>query len=281
MTFHFKATRFEPLYLATARRFLNEGSHDVVDVGEWHAMDVSGNPQLVSRELRNASFDYLMPHTMEAAQADIRPNLPWAEDQFQERVGRVPLNPGETHKSWPWQSKMSEHVDEVFSHTYPERYWPKHSHPQGDSYSEGTITLRGIRYPYGDLDDVVSLLARSPYTRQAVLPVWYPEDTGAVAHQRVPCSLSYQFLLRENRLHCTYTIRSCDFMRHLRDDVYHTIRLTQWILSELQKPELNRINFNEDFWVDVTPGTLTFQCGSLHCFEGDIAKLKREYEQTD
>src|SRR3546814_17811567 len=86
---------------------------------------------------------------------------------------------------------------------------------------------------------------RSPYTRQAYLPVWFPEDTGSASGQRVPCTLGYQFLIRETPagkvLHIIYNMRSCDFMRHLADDIYMTIRLAQWMPDQLQRSEARRV----------------------------------------
>jgi thymidylate synthase len=239
-----------------------------VDVGKWHAMDVKGIPNLVTQEL-HCFFHTHIPRTMEGAQRAFEPNLPWAEDQFQERVSGYPSNPGETYKAWPWQSKMEEHVAPVFSHTYMERYWPKMANGGADTngikYGD---PHEGIRYPYGDLSDVVALLAREPYTRQAYLPVWFPEDTGGVHGGRLPCSLGYHFLLREGKLNCTYFIRSCDFVRHFRDDIYLTARLTQWVAAHCEALT--------EKWEGVRPGDLTFHCPSLHIMKGDRGKLKLE-----
>lgn len=242
-----------------------------VDVGEWHAMNIKGKPDLVSRELRAVTFHVDMPQGMIHAQEQYKPNLPWAEDQFQERVSGQPLNPGNTYHYWPWQNKMSNHLDEgVFSHTYMERYWPQYANDAGRDIEEGG-PRHGIRYRYGDLRDVVDLLARSPYTRQAVLPVWFPEDTGAVHGGRLPCSLYYHFLLRGDSLQCEYSIRSCDFVRHFRDDVYMTVRLAQWVLTELRKIHHK--------WEGITIGTFTMHIGSLHIFEGDFPTLNKEIEE--
>lgn len=245
-----------------------------VDVGEWHAMDTSGNPALVTQEL-HAFFHTHIPRTVCGAQKAFHPNLPWAEDQFQERVSRSPSNPGNTYLEWPHQSQMGKHVQEIFTHTYMERYWPKFASRSGYKEEDNGDGLRltaleGIRYTVGDLDDLVALLARSPLTRQAVLPVWFPEDTGAVHGGRVPCSLTYHLLLRDNKLNVTYSIRSCDFVRHFRDDIYMTARLVQWVLLQLVA------NHPGTLWADVRPGTLTFHCPSLHIMKGDIAKLRRE-----
>lgn len=247
-----------------------------VDVGEWHAMDVSGQPHLVTREL-HAYFNTHIPRTIENAQIDFEPNLPWAENQFLERVGGIPYNPGETYKEWPWQSQMDRHVEPVFTHTYMERYWPKMAHREGvrDAQDQCLTPRYGIRYDYGDLTDMVLLLARSPFTRQAVLPVWFPEDTGGVHGGRLPCSIAYHFMLREGHLNCTYFIRSCDFVRHFRDDVYMTARLTQWVLDEA----VAHAGANRDVWMSAKPGTLTFHCPSLHIMNGDVPKLTRERDR--
>jgi hypothetical protein len=58
-----------------------------------------------------------------------------------------------------------------------------------------------------------------------------------------------------------YTIRSCDLVRHYRDDVYMAVRLAQWILMELDKKD-------ED-WKLIVPGNLHFHAYSLHYHRGD------------
>jgi thymidylate synthase len=127
-----------------------------------------------------------------------------------------------------------------------ERYW--------------TPELKGIRYNYGNLRDVVDLLAKEPLTRQAYLPVWFPEDTGATG-RRVPCSLGYHFIQRSGFFHIVYYIRSCDFTRHFRDDIYLTYRLWDWVLRELQK--------EHSFWKTVELGMFTMHISSLHMFIND------------
>lgn len=119
----------------------------------------------------------------------------------------------------------------------------------------------GIRYPYGDLSDVVRQIAREPLTRQAILPVFFPEDTGAVHGGRVPCSIFYQFFVRDGQMAVTYMLRSCDIVRHFRDDIYLTVRLLLWVLQEARKlnPAL----------ADVRPGEFVMMITSLHMFVND------------
>lgn len=65
-----------------------------------------------------------------------------------------------------------------------------------------------------------------------------------------------------------YYLRSCDFVRHFRDDVYLSIRLLLWVLEQcrLANPEMG--------WEDIKPGTFTMHITSLHCFETDKVVLK-------
>lgn len=256
-----------------------------VDVGEWHAQDISGKPDLVSEELQFVNFRFWVPGDVETLQVLIQPNLPWAEDHFQERVGGIPLNPSPSEAWWPFAvAGNAKHKEgEIFSHTYPERMWPCFANIGGDV--QGSLQGRqsdrvprvGIRYAYGDLDDLVDLMIRSPLTRQAYLPIWFPEDTGAVDGQRVPCSLGYHFMARAEgdklKLHCHYTMRSCDFVRHFADDMYMASRLLQFIVGKLQGAGH-----------DLLMGHMHVSISSLHYFAGDqptMVKLLDEWNVDD
>jgi hypothetical protein len=224
-----------------------------VPVEKWHGIETAGKPDLVSLELLDVHFSSLMTHDQNRLKDQCQPNLPWAEDHFQERVSGRADNPGEQWKNWPWYPKQNKMYDQEFrsgdgrfTHTYMERLWSRKP---------------GIRYRYGDLADVHALLLNQPLTRQAFVPIWFPEDTGAVHGGRVPCTIGYHFMQREGRLHLWYTIRSCDVIRYMRDDVYMAIRLAQWMLDKLA--------YQSDFWLNVTLGDFHFHAFSLHAFEGD------------
>jgi len=221
----------------------------VVNVGEWQAQrDV---PQELTIEVEDVSFEVPIPaNDVGLLQTVVLPNLPWAEEHFHERVGGSPLNPPPSHVRWPFaQAGNSQHRDgETFSHTYPERFWPRSLMPDG------------IRFSTGDLSDIIQLLAERTGSRQAYLPVWFPEDLRA-ANQgaRVPCTLGYHFLIRNGHLKIVYYIRSCDFFRHFNDDVYMAARLAQWVASQLN---------------DVTPSRLVMHISSLHVFEQERPLLR-------
>ena len=200
-------------------------------------------------EINNLFFDMVIPKTKKELERETKPDLPWAEDHFKERVDGSPLNPGSQYLNWPYYRKSLD--DErfrnelKFSHTYMERYWPP--------------AKKGIRYPMGNLDDIVDRLIEDPTTRQAYFSVWHPEDQSNEA-RRLPCSLGYWFKVENDKLDCTYHIRSCDVVRHFKNDIYMTGRLVQWICKEMK----------------IDPGNLYMWVGSLHIFKSELWKIKKK-----
>lgn len=244
-----------------ARRLLNTTPQNQ---GKWQRLDVSKSSVHDTYELLNLTFWYQMPQTVKGAQKHINPDLPWAEKHFQERIGRKPINPGVEHANWPYHANGAElHLkDGRYDHNYMERIWPKGLNP-GSPFCDST-QWHGYRFELGDLDDVVTQLASEPGTRQAYLPIWFPEDTGATSGQRVPCSLGYHFIIRNGILHCQYNLRSCEIYRHFTNDIYMAVRLAQWVGEQLA------MTHN----LDVTMGQLTTHIVSLHGFVGDTAKIE-------
>lgn len=174
---------------------------------------------------------------------------PWADVHFNERVSRLPLNPPPSHVDWSSGTTNYFEKEKKFSHSYPERMWPK------------DILPKGVRYNTADLDTLVSVMKKDPQTRQAFLPIFFPEDlTAADEGDRVPCTLGWQFIIRQNKLHCFYPIRSCDVARHVHNDIYFANRLALWVRNETG--------------LDVEMGDIHFACTSLHCFEQDLKGLK-------
>ena len=269
----------------TFGRAIDQVLHDLrdhgtdVDAGRWQGYDTKGKPDLLTREILNCTFSVECDRLSKTFHGDwtwqdqmaseIKPNREWADEHFAERVGGVPMNPDPSYERWPWWrgQESSKQAGEKFTHTYSERFWPKwapeYVHPE-------QRVLKGVRYPYGDLDDLINLLVREPRTRQAYLPIFFPEDTGAVHEGRIPCTLGYQFMLRQDkqgydRLHMWYHIRSCDFVRHFRDDLYLAVRLMEWVLKECFK----RCTLDKPIWDTALPGTMFFSAYSMHYHYGD------------
>lgn len=261
-----------------------------VHTERWQARDISGRPDARMVEILHWSFMAPIPQTPDELALQVAPNLPWAEDHFMERVCGAPVNPGIEWRNWPWSNFADEHrEDEMFNHNYMERYWPKlaglapkptHTPEQflkaveGRTFVENMLDTgrvnveshRGIRHEYGDLAGVIRVLSKEPLTRQAYLPVWFPEDTGDSHTGRKPCTIGYQFIMRDNKLDVVYHIRSCDFFRHFRDDIYLTARLGQAILAECRAR-------NPEQWGRVEMGSLVMHITNLHMFINDYLTL--------
>lgn len=269
------ADSFNQLYQDLVRSLL---AAPVIHTGEWQAMTTSTSPAHATHELLFESIGADVPDTQPVWDDVIRPDQPWAEDHFQERVSGIPHNPPPSHVDWPHAVRGNgDHLaGKRFDHTYPERFWPKRvSTYGGGAIDQDWAVMQGIRFDYGDLADVVSLLVGRKYTRQAYLPVWFPEDTGATAGQRVPCTLGYHFLARDDRLHCAYYIRSCDIVRHFRNDVYFAGRLMQWICKEVNQRWEDICHSQAPGPIPrfISPGRLHMHISSLHLFVGDKHKV--------
>ena len=171
-----------------------------------------------TRELTNVFYGVTQPSLK-----DLSPHLPWADTEFEERVsGNLGFshNPGEAWKLQRevWEPMLEEHKDQYgliyrsFSYTYSHRM----------SYQ---------------ISNVLEELRNNPDSREALIMVWDAgTDSTRLGRRRVPCTIGYQFLIRDRELHMTYLQRSCNFYKHYQDDVYLARRLQEWVAERLQVP---------------------------------------------
>lgn len=246
------------------------------NAGKWQALDVSSSQAHDTYELLNTSLWLDIPEDIESAALMTNPDMPWAEGHFLERVAGEPVNPGDWHDRWPYhgnsESLHQRDQNKRYDHNYMERFWAKKlvreiKPPNG--FQGHVMPYTGYRFDVGDLDDVIDLLHEQPHTRQAFLPVWHPEDTGATAGQRVPCTLGYHFIVRDNKLHVVYYLRSCEIYRHFKNDVYMAMRLGQWVRDKVDES------------MTLEMGTLTMHITSLHGFVGDTPHIEDISELSD
>jgi hypothetical protein len=294
-----KTTQFRSAYAQLDQLFLNKA--EVVHPHRWQGKDVKDCPDMRTHELLNVILNVELHNSgnVEQYRSRIGPNLPWADEHFEERVCGYPLNPPASYRRWPWATSAEKFVGEgVFNHTYPERLWPKYAGNLGPVETvEAAEKVRvdaltgeiepdclkshqGIRHRYGDLNDLVALFLKDPLTRQGWVPLFFPEDTGWGDGGRKPCTLGYQFIVRDHRLHIYYPLRSCDYFRHFRDDIYLAIRLGLWLLNELKKSEQEPTEHKYFGWKDVTMGTYTMHCTSLHVFANDMQIIRERVEKV-
>jgi hypothetical protein len=256
----------------------------LVNTGEWQAQQGTRFDHTIERT--DVEFTY-WPGTddLDRLQRDIQPNLPWAEEHFQERISGEPHNPPPSHKIWPFAKRSNEeHLDgHKFSHTYPERFWPIFANTGGKTVEgrQAFVPRTGIRFEYGDLGHLLRTLHARPHTRQAYLPIWFPEDLNASnRNERVPCTLGYHFMIRGGLLSCRYYMRSCDLFRHFRDDVYMAARLMQFIVEQLNQERMIDAGCQkEGVGKFLELGHLKMYIASLHIFEDEVEVLRQKARQ--
>jgi len=257
-----KFGRFNDVIKWTAQQ-MYDYSYEV-HTEKWQGKEIKHDPKYTMIETLNLSFSCQMYSDLKEIGEHIKPNFAWADEHFEERVSGLPLNPPPSHVRWPYAQKNNAEFGglEKFSHTYPERIWPKFASDIPNS------KMSGIRYEYGDFNDVVELMSREPFTRQAFLPIWFPEDTGSVTGERVPCTIGYHFIRRGDWVHVVYYIRSCDFFRHFRDDIYLCAKKVFWLIEKLREKD-------PENWNHIKPGMLTMHITSLHAWASEKSLLKK------
>lgn len=190
---------------------------------------VGNDPDFLTLELMSYSYciqNYTdLEELLIASGADIE----WVH---RENLERLQLNLANKNPGTAWKERgdfWKPYLREgCFSYAYPERW-----HPQ--------------------IPRIIHELKTRPNTRQAILSMY--ESTKDMMNwggkDRVPCSLTYQFILREGKLHVIYNQRSCDFALFYSADVYFTIKLMEYIAKE----------------IGAEPGYFYHNIGSLHVFK--------------
>ena len=76
----------------------------LVHSARWQGADIADRPEMATHEVAHCSFGvHLAGHEeLDTWRQDISPNLPWADNHFEERVCGEPINPGVEWKNWPY-----------------------------------------------------------------------------------------------------------------------------------------------------------------------------------
>ena len=163
--------------------------------------------------------------------------------EIKDRVDRRGLNPGNSYKIRMdlWQKLMSKGKRDVdqFDYTYSER-------------------INYVR----QLDNAIAALKDDIHTRRATIMIFQPEDTmESMGYQtRIPCSISYQFLIRNNKLMILYYIRSNDYFKHFAIDIWLTHAIQEYICQQLQGT-----------YPGLKVGPLNYYAGSFHAYNEDLS----------
>lgn len=193
---------------------------------------VGDNPEYQTLELMGYSYCLQNYSDLEELLPHMGMDKDWVKAEINDRLNfhLKNKNPGE---AWLLRKDFWEPYlrNGFFSYSYPERWQ--------------------AQIPY-----IIQELISRPNTRQAILSFY--ESTKDMmnwgGNDRVPCSLTYQFLIRDNMLHIIYNQRSCDYTLFYASDVYTTIKLMQYVAKR----------------VGVEPGYFYHMLGSLHTFKANV-----------
>lgn len=215
---------------------------------------IEGNPDYFTKELQNYSYTILESKPEEVPGV----SQPWADAEFRERIydprgvfnqysleereelfgihphqpGEAFINPGKAYQLRPevWNEYLR---DGKFGYSYNERIWQ-----------------------YRQIEDIINRIKEDPGSRQLWLSLWNPAidpfNMGGVT--RVPCSLGYNFQVREGKLNIHYVMRSSDFATHFANDVYLAMKLLHWVAEQ----------------TGYEPGSFSHTIFSLHVYNKDI-----------
>ena len=169
--------------------------------------------------------------------------IEYCKQEIADRCSGEPLNPGNSYKIRADMWNQFLEGNKKFSYQYAERLWTNNQ-----------------------FEAVIACLKNDSGSRQAVLSVWDPTKDMVASKlgggNRIPCSLNYQFMIRNNSLHCVYSMRSNSAIEHCPIDLYCASGLMEYVVKRLKKT-----------YPKLRVGSLTYVCGSLHAFHWNLKAL--------
>lgn len=113
----------------------------------------------------------------------------------------------------------------------------------------GPMFIEQLRY-------VVETLLESETSRQAVMTIWRQNPRKS---KDIPCTLSLQFFIRDDKLHTVVNMRSSDVFTGLIYDMFCFTAMSAVVLSYLDM-------------ADVKLGTCHIHAGSSHLYKKDLPR---------
>jgi thymidylate synthase len=216
-----------------------------VPISHYQDKVTKGNKDFYTKELIGYSFkvssplsglddmvSYIYPKENQAKEI-----LEYCKLELSDRVGGKPVNPGEAHKSRYslWEEFLED--KQKFSYTYSERI------------SDPSLECDQLR-------NIINELKQSPDSRQAVVVIFNPlyDHKNIGGKHRIPCSMYYQFLVRNKKVHGIYTMRSNDIYAHFVVDMWEAVMIQKYVADNL----------------GLEVGSFTYFGGSLHAYAKDF-----------
>ena len=133
-------------------------------------------------------------------------------------------------------------------------------------YSDDGITFFGAYGPpyKAQLDRAVETLSNDPRSRRALITLWRQNPPDSL---NIPCTISLQWIIRKEHLHCFVSMRSSDVFMGLPYDVFCFSMMTWLFWQKLRKN-------NDSLFQLLRPGILHVAAASQHLYSRDFDKAR-------
>lgn len=210
-------------------RIYNNCNEAIIDIGRelkkcattvhtdtYQNKDIHDKPEFETKEIQAYSFAIL-----DSSDRDAMPNvhLDYCKVEILERTSGSYSNPGTAYltRKEVWDeflvpAEPSHIAATKFDYTYSERmFW--------------------------QLEKVKQELIQHQATRQAIIEIHDRKvDQYNMGTKRIPCSMFYQFMVRDGKLDILYVMRSTDFFTHFQNDIWLAVGLQTWMAKQLEMP---------------------------------------------
>ena len=155
---------------------------------------------------------------------------------------------------WYWSGNNDIEFISLFSN-----FW-KHISDDGQTNNSAYGYLIHKAHGFDQLDLVVELLKKDPNSRRAVININYPNiNRNRITTKDEQCTLSLQFLVRDNKVLMTTIMRSNDLYFGFSFDVPYFTSLQKYVAESL----------------GLEMGTYTHFATSMHIYERDFSKFDK------
>ena len=142
--------------------------------------------------------------------------------------------------------------------------------PYYERFSDDGVRLNGAYGPkvVDQIGYVVKTLREDPNSRQAVINLWRERPGPS---RDIPCTLSMQFMIRDECLECIVSMRSSDAWLGWVYDVFSFSTIARYVVIEYNRQVGN--------WKSILLGDLKITAGSQHLYEKDWTKVEHIMDQ--
>ncbi len=121
-------------------------------------------------------------------------------------------------------------------------------------------------YPYNQWNKAKELLQKDKDSRQAIIRINHADDY-TYANKDVPCTLTLQFFIRNNKLNLIVNMRSNDIWRGYCNDQFQFTMLQELMMLEMR-----------EHYPDLQLGTYYHNAASMHIYEMHFEQAKKIVE---